>query len=339
MKTIIRYFVFGVCAFLAVPICSHEARPVSIQITEQTSADRTFYAVEWQVPLSVADTNLPSLKLPRDCRSETNVALRKAQGAYRGKAYYLCEHALTGRSLAVYFPQGNPAISTLIRVKLNSGEQQSALLKPGDTQWQLPRRETPWRVIVDYTRLGIAHIWMGTDHLLFVACLIFIAQRWRRILITVTGFTAAHSVTLVLASLNWVRLPIPPVEASIALSILFLAHEIANNKRFSWTYRYPIVVSSCFGLLHGFGFAEALRELGLPQTQRLSSLLFFNVGVEIGQIIFILCLAGFYYALIYSRSWFAALHTPKNSVLAQKIITYIIGALASYWFVVRILSF
>ena len=150
-------------------------------------------------------------------------------------------------------------------------------------------------------------------------------------MITITGFTLAHSLTLALSTLQIVELPIPPVEAAIALSIVFLAVEIARNDQSSWTYRFPISVSTSFGLLHGFGFAAVLREIGLPQTELPAALLFFNVGVEIGQVIF--------------RSWFGwgyshwasdCLSEIKRSekilmtVPVQTMASYFIGAVARF---------
>ena len=159
-------------------------------------------------------------------------------------------------------------------------------------------REEVTTVAVQYTWLGMEHIWIGFDHLLFVLCLIWIAGSLRRILITITGFTLAHSVTLALSALQIVVLPVPPIEAVIALSVLFLATEIArgeggfngakgaNGASGALTWRYPIAVSSTFGLLHGLGFAAVLNEIGLPQTELVTGLVFFNVGVEIGQVVF-----------------------------------------------------
>ncbi|WP_424286598.1 HupE/UreJ family protein [Eudoraea sp.] len=139
-----------------------------------------------------------------------------------------------------------------------------------------------------YSILGIKHILEGWDHLLFLICLMLVAGIGKKLWITITGFTIAHSITLALSALDVVRLPIPPVEAVIALSVVYLAVEIALQKKDSLTYRYPIAVSSSFGLLHGFGFAAVLSDIGLPQIEVVTSLLFFNVGVELGQIIFVL---------------------------------------------------
>ena len=137
--------------------------------------------------------------------------------------------------------------------------------------------------------LGIEHILSGFDHLLFVLALVLLVHGKRRLLLTVTAFTAAHSLTLAGATLGWVRLPGPPVEASIALSIVFVASEIvhARQGRPGMTARYPWVVAFSFGLLHGFGFAGALAEVGLPQSSIPIALLFFNVGVELGQLLFV----------------------------------------------------
>ena len=147
----------------------------------------------------------------------------------------------------------------------------------------------PLEVVSTYTILGIEHILSGFDHLLFVLALVLLVQGTRRLLVTITAFTAAHSLTLAGATLGWVHVPGPPVEASIALSIVFVASEIVHTRqgRYSVTQHYPWVVAFTFGLLHGFGFAGALAEVGLPQSSIPIALLFFNVGVEIGQLLFV----------------------------------------------------
>ena len=200
-----------------------------------------------------------------------------------------------------------------------------------------------------YTVLGIQHILEGIDHLLFVLCLIIVAGINRKLLITITGFTLAHSITLALAALGVLNIPVPPVEAVIALSIVFLATEIAKTcrdeasgegggNRDSLTYRYPVTVSMSFGLLHGFGFAAVLSEIGLPRTEIPTALLFFNVGVELGQLAFIA-------AVILA---FALLRLVANRVslvpgsfphLAPKFAAYAIGTIAAYWTIERIASF
>ena len=169
----------------------------------------------------------------------------------------------------------------------------------------------------------------------------FIAKTPRRLLFTITGFTVAHSITLALSALDLVRIPTPPVEAAIALSVVYMAWEIAKGNEHSLTHRYPIAVSSSFGLLHGFGFAAVLRDIGLPQTELPTALLFFNVGVEIGQILFIgALLAGFF---LLRPVFVRVLRSARDSEVHWRSLTipasYAIGSIASYWMIDRVTGF
>ncbi len=181
--------------------------------------------------------------------------------------------------------------------------------------------------------LGVEHILGGVDHLLFVLALLLIVRGGRRILFTITAFTAAHSITLVAATLGWVRVPGPPVEAMIALSIVFVAAEIIHGLRgrLGLTARAPWVVAFSFGLLHGFGFAGALAEVGLPQQAIPVALLTFNIGVEIGQLIFV--------ALVLAvRAFIARLALPSAAWLPYAV-PYAIGSVAMFWVIERIGAF
>jgi hydrogenase/urease accessory protein HupE len=182
---------------------------------------------------------------------------------------------------------------------------------------------------------GIEHILLGFDHLLFVLALILIVRSGRVLLLTVTAFTIAHSITLSLATLGMVRVPGPPVEATIALSILLLACEIIRGQRGreSLTAKRPWLVAFTFGLLHGFGFAGALTEIGLPQGDVPLALFAFNVGVEIGQLIFIGVVLG---ALILARR---IGFPPIVERFALPVATYAIGILAAFWFIERLAGF
>jgi hydrogenase/urease accessory protein HupE len=248
---------------------------------------------------------------------------------------------LSGRSVGIEFPVINPSLSTLYKIKLANGEEHLRILKPSETGWTVPDAESRFGVATQYTVLGVEHIWIGLDHLLFVACLLFIARTPRRLLITITGFTVAHSITLALSALDLVRIPTPPVEAAIALSVVFMAWEIVKDDETSLAYRFPVAVSSSFGLLHGFGFAAVLRDIGLPQTELPTALLFFNVGVEIGQILFVLALLAGYFILrpllvrllrssADEEVHWSALTTPAS---------YVIGSVAAYWMIDRIGEF
>jgi hypothetical protein len=187
--------------------------------------------------------------------------------------------------------------------------------------------------------MGIRHILIGWDHLLFAFCLMVIAGTRRRILFAVTGFTVAHSVTLGLSTVGLVRLPNSLVEAAIALSIVFTATEIARGNRTTLTYRYPVLTAMTFGLLHGFGFASVLRETGLPQTRALLGLLSFNIGVELGQIAFI----AFASLLILTARFLArrsrsGIHQLLSGTAVETGLAYAVGSIAMFWTIQRLWS-
>jgi len=316
---------------------AHDSRPNFVEIIETGPG---IFSVHWKVPSTVPNAALPSIGMPAGCKTDTRLAAQQAGGAYVGQQTYACPEGLSGKVVSIDFPIINPSLSTLFQVKLASGEQHVKILKPSESEWIVPDAESMLVVAWQYTLLGVEHIWIGIDHLLFVACLLLIARGPRKVLITITGFTIAHSITLALAALDIIRIPTPPVEAAIALSVVFLAWEIAKGDENSMTYQFPIAVSISFGLLHGLGFAAVLRDIGLPQTELPTALLFFNVGVEIGQILFILALlAAFFLARPLLRR---VLQTDGQDVHWTSLTTpasYIIGGLASYWLIDRISGF
>jgi hydrogenase/urease accessory protein HupE len=239
---------------------------------------------------------------------------------------------------AVFFSQlSETRIDVLARlVRLDGTVQLERILpvNPGFVGRASPGR---LEVVRTYTVLGIEHILSGFDHLLFVLALVVLVQGTRRLLVTITAFTAAHSLTLAGATLGWVQVPGPPVEASIALSIVFVATEIvhARQGRFSVTQHYPWVVAFTFGLLHGFGFAGALAEVGLPQSSIPIALLFFNVGVEIGQLLFV---GAVLTMIVVGWRTGQRLRLPQPAWL-WRIAPYVIGGLASFWLVERVAAF
>lgn len=317
---------------------AHDARPNYVQITE---TGIHIFSVSWKVPASMPGGALPYPTLPEGCVSEREPAWQQSGAEYIGQQLFRCNAPLSGRVVGFEFPTVNPSLSTLYKIKLANGEEHLRILKPGESEWTVPDAENRFAVATEYTWLGIEHIWIGIDHLLFVACLLFIARTSRRLLITITGFTVAHSITLALSALDVVRIPTPPVEAVIALSVVFMAWEIAKGDEGSLTHRYPIAVSSSFGLLHGFGFAAVLRDIGLPQTELPTALLFFNVGVEIGQLLFIgVLLAGFF---VLRPVLVRMLRSVEDNSVHWRSLTmpasYVIGSIASYWMIDRISGF
>ena len=330
--------VAGLWLLASAPALAHDLRPIFIDAS-QSSVESL--ALRWKVPSSVLRTQLPVVSLTDGCQpqNEAQVALRG--DSYQADRIYRCESGLTGEVLSLDFPGSNPSLTTVIRVQTHDGLLLSGLLPPGELTWQIPEAPGRWEVAHNYTELGLEHIWLGWDHLMFVALLVLIARTGRRTLITVTGFTVAHSLTLALSTLDLVALPIPAVEAAIALSIVFVATEIARGNESTLTYRYPVLVASSFGLLHGFGFASVLREVGLPAAELPTALLFFNIGVEIGQVVFVLIIFGIAAAVRSAgkRSKSGLGTYSLSGARTGAVTAYTVGAVASFWTIERVLAF
>lgn len=323
---------------VAPPAGGHDLRPIFIDAS-QVSAEALL--VRWKVPSSVPRTQLPLIALSEGCQAQNELQVVLRGDSYQADREYRCTGGLAGEVVSLAFPGANPSLTTVIRVQTHDGQLLSGLLPPGDLSWEIPEAPERWEVARNYTELGLEHIWLGWDHLMFVALLVLIARTGKRTLITVTGFTLAHSLTLALSTLDLVALPIPAVEAVIALSIVFVATEIARGDATTLTYRYPVLVASSFGLLHGFGFASVLREVGLPAAELPTALLFFNVGVEIGQVIFVLIIFGLAAAV---RAAGRRVHTGLESFSLSDgrtglVTAYAVGAVASFWTLERVLAF
>lgn len=223
----------------------------------------------------------------------------------------------------------NTMTDALVHVVFANGNSWTARLTPSEPSAVIPASQSAWAVFATYVRHGIEHIAFGFDHLLFVSGLMLIVRDWRKLVKAITAFTAAHSITLTCATLGWVTLPSRPVEAMIAISIVMVAAEVVRKERgqLSLAIVRPWMVAFAFGLLHGFGFAGALVELGLPQGDIPLALLAFNVGVELGQLAFIAVLLSAVYAV---RQVIAI---PRQAVVAS---AYAIGIVAAFWSVQRL---
>jgi hydrogenase/urease accessory protein HupE len=222
---------------------------------------------------------------------------------------------------------------TLIRAEFADGTTWTQRLTPAHPETVIPVRESGPAVAIVYLKLGMEHILLGIDHLLFVLALVMLVSGARRLVATITAFTAAHSLTLAAATLGWIQVPQQPVEALIALSIVLVAGEIVHTRqgRPGITRHWPWLVAFIFGLLHGFGFAGALAEVGLPEGHIPLALLFFNVGVEFGQLLFIAAVLG---TVALSRRARAPL--PRG---AELLAPYAIGSVAMFWVIQRVSSF
>jgi hydrogenase/urease accessory protein HupE len=329
-----RMLFLTVVAVLLLPLGAqaHDTRPLYIEISDQGGG---VYAVMWKVPITVAATNVPDISMPDTCEP----AGARTGGKTTRMQDYRCGTDLSMETVSITYPRYNPSISALIHFSRQSGETYSVVLSPEQTQWQVPEKEQTWKVAREYMALGVQHILEGYDHLLFIICLMLLAGTLRRILVTVTGFTIAHSITLALSALGVVNVSVAPVEASIALSIVFVAMELARNKRDTLTWRYPITVSSTFGLLHGFGFAAVLTEIGLPQTEIPAALLFFNIGVELGQILFVMAALALFFVGKHLIRSLRGMSFKEVLSLVQRPSGYLVGTLAMFWTIERVSLF
>ena len=309
-------------------LCSaHEVRPAYLDVQAQAE---NHYRVFWKVP-SLAEARLAlSIQWPEGCLIKGIPDTRNHDGTIIERYTLSCARPLEGQSISI---QGleKTLTDTLLKYTNLDKQVQSGRLTPSATQLLIDSEPGPWQVLSTYFSLGVEHILLGIDHLLFVICLLFIAGGFKRVMITITGFTIAHSITLIASALNLVTLNPAPVEAVIALSIVFLAREIFIANKTSLAYRFPLSVALIFGLLHGFGFAAALGSIGLPYNDQLLALLMFNVGVEAGQVSFIVLVIGAYHLL-------RKLFTQSQQQQFVYTANLIIGGLASYWFLSRLMA-
>jgi len=304
---------------------AHEVRPAYLELRETAPE---IYDAFWKVP-GQGDLRLGIYaELPGACTTVTEPRGSMVNSAYSERWTVSCPGGLSGGVIQI---TGLNATMTdaLVRLQHLDGRMQVTRLTPSSPSFLVEASPSRWRVAGTYLQLGMDHILTGIDHLLFVLGLLLIVRdRWMLIK-TITAFTVAHSITLAVATLGYASAPLPPLNAAIALSILFLGPEIVRVWRggTSLTIRYPWVVAFVFGLLHGFGFASGLRATGLPQGDIAWALLLFNVGVEFGQLIFVFLM------LAMARSFRALeIRWPR---WALALPGYTVGTLGAYWTIQR----
>ncbi len=308
---------------------AHEIRPGFLQVEQ---LDSTTYNVYWKIP-RLGDA-IPKLYINfPEAFKVTELSNPSPISGFVLYAFQITsKEPLYGQTIGVD-GLNKTLIDVLVNVNFLNGERVSFLLQPDKSSMVIPEKETLLNTIKTYLYLGIEHILLGIDHLLFVLSLLLITPSFRKLIKTITAFTIAHSLTLSLSALGFVGLPGPPVEAFIALSIVFLALEVYKYYKgeLSLAIRFPWIVAFLFGLLHGFGFAGALTSIGLPQTTIPAALLFFNIGVELGQILFIVAVLFMLFVAKKSKITF-----PKWIKLVP---VYGIGSVASFWLIERVIGF
>lgn len=329
-RLLVSLFLWSVLASGSVSF-AHEVRPAHLKVTETTLGR---YLVTWKVPAMSGNQRIAidpqfadDVKVQKD---ETSVF---AGDASIGSFQIAREQGLAGTEINF---ANLPAtmIDVLVQVTFLDGRYYTSIVRPSSPVFQIPERDSEASIFSSYLVLGVEHILFGWDHLLFVLGLTILVTDRRRLLWAVTGFTVAHSITLSLAMLDIVHVPSPPVEAIIALSIVLLAVENIRLRRDgleSMATKSPWLISIVIGLVHGLGFAGALSEFGLPGHAKFIALFSFNLGVELGQVSFILVILVL-----------AGIITKVSSATLPRLQTVaitLIGVMGAFWFVERVVGF
>jgi hydrogenase/urease accessory protein HupE len=309
---------------------AHEVRPAYLELRQ---IEPETYDVLWKVPGRGENLRLGIyVQLPPGCTNVTNPRASIANNAFTERWTIKCAGGLTGSTIHIV-GLSSTMTDVLVRIERLDGTTQVTRLTPSTPSFVISAAADAMRIARTYAVLGVEHILSGIDHLLFVLALLIITGGGWKMARTVTAFTVSHSITLSLASLGYVHVPQRPVEAVIALSIVFVATEILRGRqgRGGITARAPWIVALTFGLMHGLGFAGGLSEAGLPDGHIPTALLFFSIGVEAGHFLFI----GVVLSLV-ALAHRLELPAPK---WARLVPPYAIGSVSMFWVIQRIAAF
>jgi hypothetical protein len=326
--------IFVLLAAFASGAYAHEVRPAYLEL-HQTAPD--IYDVLWKVPGQGDNLRFGVyVEFPAACTNAIEASGAMVNNAYSERWTVKCAGGLNGGSIHIAGLSGT-MIDVLVRLQHLDGRTQVTRLTPSTPSFVVEAAPRAMQVAATYLKLGVEHILFGVDHLLFVLALLILVKGTRRLIATITAFTLAHSLTLAGATLGFVHVPGQPVEAVIALSIMFVAAEIIHSRQGSTglTEGYPWIVAFTFGLLHGFGFASALSEIGLPQSAIPVALFFFNVGVELGQLLFI---ASVLAVIMSARHIMRRVALPRPE-WAWRVAPYAIGSVSAFWLIQRVAAF
>jgi len=304
---------------------AHEIRPGYLELRETEPGN---YDLLWKKPAEGEARVDIAPVFPEDCRFLSPDRQQITPGAVIVRGALHCAGGLAGKSVRIAGLE-ETITDVLVRLRHADGRTETHLIRPTAPALTFGGGGTGMQRSLAYLSLGIQHILLGVDHLLFVlGLLLIVADRWMLVK-TITAFTVAHSLTLAIATLGYATAPLAPLNATIALSILFLGPEIVRVWRgeTSFTIRHPWVVAFAFGLLHGFGFASGLTAMGLPKAEIPLALALFNVGVELGQLLFVMLI------LALERS-FRTLEVRWPRLL-EALPGYTVGALGAYWTIQR----
>lgn len=329
-----KRLMLGLLLWLAVVAGTANAHALDPGYLDLSALGQDRWRVTWRMP------DVSGRPMPIDAALPDNCAGDAPPPVFDGRAWTTgwlvnCPGGLQGRDIRIEGLE-KTRTETLVRYELEPGEAHVRRLTSSESGFTVPADAGVVQILTSYVALGVTHILEGVDHLLFVFALLLLVGWGRRLFWAVTAFTVAHSLTLAAAVMGWLNVPSQPVEAIIALSIVFLAYELAlpRGRRDPIAERWPWVVSFGFGLIHGLGFAGALREIGLPENDIPLALFAFNVGVELGQILFIGVVATTFAVIV-------RLYPVLRSTLPRivHVTSYAIGGVAAFWVIERLAAF
>lgn len=324
----IRYLLAFWLAIIATAAQADELKPGYMEFAQRTQND---WSLSWKLPMRGGLTPQTNPILPKGCATSSEPHRLIANGAVETRIKVRCAGNVAGGEIGMSAMAASQT-DILVRVAPLGRPVQALRLTAAEPVATIAAKPGGWQVAQTYFIIGVEHILFGYDHLLFVVCLVLLLGQLWTIAKAVTAFTVAHSVTLIGTTMGLMGLPQAPVEAVIALSIMFLAVEIVKKQpeQTRLSERLPWLVAFIFGLLHGFGFAGALREVGLPESDVPTALLTFNLGVEAGQLLIV---AASFVLLALLRRLASGMAQP-----VLKFATYAIGVTAGFWFIERIIA-
>lgn len=317
--------VLCLAAIAMTPALAHEVRPAFLQIRE---IEPSMYDVLWKTPAQ-GDMRLAlNVVLPEQCESHDVPRVTVVNAAVVEHWRSRCEGGIAGKKIS-FENLATTLTDVIVRFEPIAGSPKTLRVNGAAPAVEMPTQQTTSEVAGMYFLLGVEHILFGFDHLLFVLCMLMLTAERKALLLAITAFTLAHSITLAGTTFGWLRLASAPVEACIALSIAFLAAEIIKTRsgRVRSSQQWLWVAAFGFGLLHGFGFAAALHDIGLPESAVPLALLSFNLGVEAGQILFVAVVLAM---MFLGRRWIS-----RPPLWAWRAPPYIAGIVASFWFIER----
>lgn len=324
----LRGFLFLILAIFSSMTLSDALAPSLLELREH---EEGHISMKWKMSLKKASSIKLAPVLSNDCRQVLQDEQEAGQIRHTLWELHCTSDTLVGKTLSMQGLESS-SVSVLLKVHLRDGQFYQRILSAENTGYKVPEAQSRLEIFSDYVAMGIKHLLVGVDHILFVICLVLLVSVRRKLIWVVSMFTVGHSITLSLSTLGLVTVSTAMAEVFIAFSVVYAAAELLDKNNKSLIKKYPAIMAAAFGLLHGLGFASVLSDVGVPQLHIPLSLFAFNVGIEIGQLIVICILLGLSF-LVHTLS-----QKLKIGKVKAKLPIYAVGCLSSLWFWERMLG-